>query len=278
MIQDIFPKKLYNQYDVKAVPQKQDSVLIFDGAKVLSAIDDGQHIVFPTVEEYGIENKLIYLFSIDEERYFLAQNLQNSVCELKDYQYIEVRELRKSSLGPQYKIFAAYTGKHLNDWYRDNKFCGRCGKPMIHSENERAMTCLDCGYTAYPRIMPAVIVAVANGDKLLLTKYRTGYQHYALVAGFTEIGETAEETVSREVMEETGLKVKNIRYYKSQPWGIANDLLLGFYCEADGSTEIHMDENELKLAEWVDRDKIELQPDSFSLTNEMMKNFKDGLI
>ena len=114
------------------------------------------------------------------------------------------------------------------------------------------------------------------GDKLLLTKYRTGFAHNALIAGFTEIGETAEETVMREVMEEAGIKVKNIHYYKSQPWGTANDLLLGFYCEVDGDDTITMDRHELKYAEWVQREEIVLQPGNFSLTNEMMRRFKEG--
>lgn len=77
-------------------------------------------------------------------------------------------------------------------------------------------------------------------------------------------------------MEETGIKVKNIRYYKSQPWGIAQDILVGYFCEAEGDDEIRMDENELKYAQWVPRDEITLQPDSISLTNEMMKVFKEG--
>ncbi|HAZ90794.1 MAG TPA: NAD(+) diphosphatase, partial [Eubacterium sp.] len=111
---------------------------------------------------------------------------------------------------------------------------------------------------------------------LLLTRYRTGYAHNALVAGFTEIGETLEETVAREVMEETGLKVKNIRYYKSQPWGMAQDILVGYYCEVDGDTTIKVDESELKSALWVKREDIELQPNNLSLTNEMMKRFKEG--
>lgn len=77
-------------------------------------------------------------------------------------------------------------------------------------------------------------------------------------------------------LEETGLRVKNIRYYKSQPWGIVDDILAGFYCDVDGDTDIHMDESELKLAEWKTREELELQPDDFSLTNEMMLMFKNG--
>ena len=99
---------------------------------------------------------------------------------------------------------------------------------------------------------------------------------YALVAGFNEIGETLEETVAREVMEEVGLKVKNIRYYKSQPWGIVDDLLAGFYCDVDGSTEIRLDRNELKEAVWVERKDVEGQPHDLSLTNEMMVVFREG--
>ena len=123
-----------------------------------------------------------------------------------------------------------------------------------------------------------MIVGVTNGDKLLVTKYRTGFAHFALVAGFTEIGETLEQTVAREVMEETGLKVTNIRYYKSQPWGIVDDLLAGFFCDVDGDDAITMDEGELKIAEWRPRADIELQPDQYSLTNEMMTVFKEGKI
>ena len=140
------------------------------------------------------------------------------------------------------------------------------------------MRCTKCGNVIYPRINPAVIVGVINGDKILITKYRSGYAHNALVAGFTEIGETLEQTVMREVMEETGVKVKNIRYYKSQPWGMASDLLVGFYCDVDGDDTIHMDSSELKYAEWVKREDVVLQPSDLSLTNEMMKMFMDGMI
>ena len=105
-----------------------------------------------------------------------------------------------------------------------------------------------------------------------------GFKYNALIAGFTEIGETVEETVKREVMEEAGIKVNNIRYYKSQPWGSANDILLGFFCDVKGNDEISMDTNELKYADWVQRDEIILQPGEFSLTNEMMKLFKENKV
>lgn len=267
MIQDILPHRLRNEYHPDIQPQDNDRVLCFREGKLL--LREGQ---LPTVGSLG-RLDYRYLFSVDDAPYFLASSSALPTgCTLQD-----VRQLRREQSLPKHEIFAILTGKHLADWYRDSAFCGRCGTRTNHSPTERAMVCPSCGKTFYPRIMPAVIVGVKNGDKLLLTRYRTGISYNALIAGFTEIGETAEETVAREVMEEAGIRVKNIRYYASQPWGIANDLLLGYYCQLDGDSTIHMDTQELKYAQWVRREDIELQPDDFSLTNDMMRRFKLGI-
>ena len=110
-----------------------------------------------------------------------------------------------------------------------------------------------------------------------MSKYAgRAYKNYALIAGFTEIGETVEQTVAREVMEEVGLKVKNIRYYKSQPWAFTDTLLMGFYCDLDGSDAIRLDENELAVAEWFTREEIPEPVSQESLTNEMILRFKNG--
>lgn len=280
MIQDIFPHKLYNQYDKEAKPQLEDTVLNIHNGNILMLkkdYDEGR-IEFPHVSDFGLDCEYIYLFSVDDNRYFLLEGKCDEDKLPDGTEYIADRNTRIEGIGPDENLFAAITGKHLSDWYRDSKYCGRCGNKMIHSLTERAMHCDKCGNTVYPRIMPAVIVGVKNGDRLLITRYKTGFAHNALIAGFTEIGETMEETVQREVMEEAGIKVKNITYYKSQPWGSANDILIGYYCEVDGNDEITMDSEELKYAEWVKREDIVLQPGSFSLTNEMMKMFKEGLI
>ena len=132
-------------------------------------------------------------------------------------------------------------------------------------------------FVIYPRISPAVIVAVTDGDRILLTKYAgRGYTHYALIAGYTEIGETMEQTVQREVLEEVGLRVKNIRYYKSQPWGVDGNVLMGFYCDLDGDDAIRLDERELALAQWHHRHTIPVKDDRFSLTREMIRVFAEG--
>ena len=275
MIQDIYPSKLNNAY-VKYKIDREDALLVFNGdGKILVREEEGA-IIFPNNEVIDDENA-VYLFSVDGKKYFLSlpKPQVEETAQPEGFVYYSIREIRDLFEGKE--VFAAFTAYHLWKWYADNRYCGKCRTQFILGENERSLVCPTCRNTVYPRINPAVIVGVIKEDCLLVTKYKSGYANNALIAGFTEIGETLEETVSREVFEETGVKVKNIRYYKSQPWGMAQDILVGFYCEADGEGEIHMDENELKYAEWVKREDIELQPNNLSLTNEMMKNFKEKL-
>ena len=148
---------------------------------------------------------------------------------------------------------------------------------MIHDEKERLMRCPECGQMEYPKICPAVIVGVTDHDRIVLTKYAgRAYKKYALIAGFAEIGETIEDTVRREVKEEVGLHVKNIRFYKSQPWSFSDTLLMGFFCELDGSDKIKMDEEELSVAQWCNREDVPVQEEDISLTSEMMRRFRQG--
>ena len=269
MIQDIFPAKFHNSFMAYAL-QETDNLLFFnDEGKMLIREEEGK-LIFTTGAQIGTR-KAVYLFSIDERRYFLVLDCTDHQQE--GFAYYSVRELRALSGGKE--LFAAFTAYHLWKWYADNRYCGKCAHRLQPDRQERALRCPHCDQVIYPRINPAVIVGVVKEDCLLITRYRRGYAHNALVAGFTEIGETLEETVEREVMEETGVRVKNIRYYKSQPWGMTQDILVGFFCEAEGDGEIHMDQNELKYAEWVKREEITLQPNHLSLTNEMMQVFRE---
>ena len=279
MIQDIFPAKFYNHYE-KQNPSEADFAFFFSEGKVLVRYNqDSKALTFPTWGDFSNKTlSIAYLFSIDNQKYFLMPEKAMLPAGLSDFSFYTLRQLRDLPLVPEAKtsLFAAFSAYHLWKWYDDNKFCGHCGKSLEHDSVERALFCPACKSKIYPRINPAVIIGIINGEKILITKYRTGYAHSALVAGFTEFGETLEQTVEREVMEEVGLKVKNIRYYKSQPWALAQDLLAGFFCEVDGDDTIKMDKGELKYAEWVSRDAVELQPNDYSLTNEMMKMFKTG--
>ena len=270
MIQDIFPSKLYNEFTDHKI--NDDVVLLFFDDKGRVLLGDGtKDNIFTTGAEAG-DIRTVYLFSVNERRFFLALDYNERVRD--GFSYYTIREVRDMISGEE--VYAVFTAYHLWKWYSDNVYCGKCGAELTLDNKERALRCPKCDNLIFPRINPAVIVGVINKDKLLITRYRTGYRHNALVAGFVEIGETIEETVMREVMEETGIKVKNIRYYKSQPWGMAQDILVGFFCDVDGDDEIRMDESELKYAQWVTGEEIELQPNNLSLTNEMMKVFKDG--
>ena len=270
MIQDIAPYKLNNEYCPRSF-KESDRVVVFDDKdRILAKCDDGKLEFLHPHDD--CPEALIYLFSIAGFGYYMSDN-PGSIPG--DYSYYTIRQLRDHGTG--YELFAAFTAYHLHRWYSSNRYCGSCGAPTEPDTRERALRCTKCGNIIYPRINPAVIVGVINEDSILITRYKTGYAHNALIAGFTEIGETLEETVEREVMEEAGIRVRNIRYYKSQPWGMAMDILVGFYCDAC-DTDIKMDDSELKYAQWTKREDIVLQPNDLSLTNEMMRMFKEGKI
>ena len=277
MIQDIGKGRYHNEYK-KAVPKHSDYVLCYQNRELLVR-QEGTDIYFLTYREVtekypDLSEQYTYLFSIDEDSYFLLPEFDVSVFPGYTWQNVEI--LRTAS--PKENVFAGITGFQLWGWYGSRKFCPRCGKPLVHDENERMMRCTNCGLMEYPKICPAVIVGVTDGDKILLTRYAgRAYKKYALIAGFAEIRETIEETVSREVMEEVGLRVKNIRYYKSQPWSFSDTLLMGFFADLDGAEEIHLDRMELAEAKWCTREEIP-EDDGISLTREMMRVFKEGKV
>ena len=262
MIQDIQPSRFdlsYLQFDTAY----EDTVLVFEGKKL--AVKGLDPLRLPTYRD--IHGPVQYLFSIDETHYFLALEKQEQLS------YQDIHRLRHQQ--PKKEQFAAVTAYHLYVWYAKHRYCGVCGKPMVPAHSERALRCPSCHNRIYPTIMPAIIVGVIHNDSILVTRYahRT-YKGHALIAGFCEIGETPEDTIRREVMEEVGLHVKNIRYYKSQPWGFDLNLLLGFFCELDGNPTITLEQEELAKARFISQDELNDKPDDLSLTNDMMMFFK----
>ena len=275
MIQDIEPKKMNNQYR-HLTPEKDSRIFCICKGRYLIC-HSGKGDDYPSYGELCempqlCIPKITFLFSIDQQNYFMY--LMDEIFEFENGTWEQAGYFQK--MKPKYQGFAGITANHLYIWHRDNQFCGRCGEKMIHDEKERMLYCPSCHNMVFPKIAPAVVVAVRNQDELLLTKYEAGPdQRYALVAGFVEIGETAEEAVARELMEEVGLRVKNIRYYKSQPWGLVGNLMMGYTAELDGSSEIHRDESELAVAEWIKREKIPDIQDENSLTREMIHLFQE---
>ena len=270
MIQDIYPNIFSNNYLPKT-PDDESNILYFNDQEVMvKTASDG--ICFPAYKDFDQSGiTFIYLFNVDDADFFLALSDKNP--QISGFGFESINIFRGAA--PKHKAFAGITAYHLSRWYHGNQFCGGCKTRLEYDHAERMLFCQKCGNKIYPKICPVVIAAVTDGDRLLMTKYaHRGYQKYALVAGFIEIGETAEDAVKREVMEETGIKVKDIKYYKSQPWGFSESLLFGFFAQLDGNPGITIDKNELSEAVWVHRDKIQAESDELSLTNEMICHFK----
>lgn len=280
MIQDIKPDIFKNEFHTKKLTS-DSFILYYKDNKILL----NNHSEQPLFVKCGdierdypqIYDNCDYLFSISENDFFLInEDALNIECNGR-YSFYNLNIFR--SIKPKWMAFAIITGSHLYRFYKNNKYCGYCGNKMLKKNNERALTCTFCNSIEYPKISPAVIVGIVNDNKILMSKYAQGdYKKYALIAGFMEIGETLEQTVQREVLEEVGLKVKNIQYYGNQPWALSDSLLIGFFAELDGSPEITLDHNELESAEWVERHNIPNENSEISLTHEMIEAFRNNKI
>ena len=281
MIQDLDFGCLDNQYHAQ-LPQEEDIVVCVRGKEILLHRDEADVLTLPAWKQVKawsagwkrwFEAPTQYAFTMQGQHYFLFMGEAGGADDYFTYEKaLELRQQTSKNI-----CFAIMTAWHLYNWYRVNRFCGACGAETQHDGKERMMRCPACGNMIFPRIAPAVIIGLTHGDKLMLSTYAgRNYKRYGLLAGFIEIGETAEEAVAREVMEEVGLRVKNIRYYKSQPWGVAGNLSIGYFCDLDGDDTVHLDENELASAEWFDRNALPAKDDGISLTREMIRIFGEG--
>ncbi|EKE17888.1 MAG: hypothetical protein ACD_10C00227G0004, partial [uncultured bacterium] len=158
----------------------------------------------------------------------------------------------------------------LLDWQNQHRFCGKCGTPTVMKSGESAMQCSSCGLLAYPRISPAVMVLVREGEKLLLARsprFKPGV--YSALAGFVEAGETLEECAAREVREEVGIEITRLRYFHSQPWPFPNSLMVAFFADYAGGT-ITPDLNEIEAADWFSPNALPLLPESISISRQLI--------
>lgn len=160
-------------------------------------------------------------------------------------------------------------------WDRTHRFCGRCGTPTETAVGERAKRCPDCGLLAFPRLAPAVIVLVTRGDELLLARNANfPSAMYSTIAGFVEPGETLEDAVRREVLEEVGVALDGVRYFSSQPWPFPHSLMVGFTAEW-ASGDIVVDGREIADAQWFHRDALPMVPPAISIARRLIDSFVD---
>ncbi|NLA75374.1 MAG: NAD(+) diphosphatase [Deltaproteobacteria bacterium] len=179
------------------------------------------------------------------------------------------------SLGSDMVRLSGLAGQ-LITWSRNHRFCGKCGSITEDKDDERAKICVSCGQIYYPRLSPAIIVAITRDDRLLLASspsFRSRF--YSVLAGYVEPGDTLEACVKREVREEVGIEVKNIRYFGSQPWPFPDSLMIGFTAEHE-SGEIRPDIKEITDARWFKRDESPNNPPGISIARRLIDWFIRG--
>lgn len=170
-------------------------------------------------------------------------------------------------------FYLAGRAQQILDWHDSHRHCGRCAEPMKDHGADRAKVCPSCGLVSYPRLSPSIIVLVTRGEEMLLARnanWPTGM--YSTLAGFVEPGESIEQTVHREVEEEVGVKVRNLRYLGSQSWPFPNSLMLGFHAEYAGG-EILCQEGEIADARWFRYDDLPNVPPGTAISRWLIDAF-----
>ncbi|GHV01674.1 NADH pyrophosphatase [Spirochaetia bacterium] len=177
--------------------------------------------------------------------------------------------------GPIGRMLRAY---HVAQWRQDSAFCGSCGTKNIDAPDELARLCPACGRREYPRISPAVITIIMNDDGQALLAHNKKFADgvYSLIAGFNEAGESLEATVAREIREEVGLEVRDIKYIASQPWPFPNSLMVGFTARYAGG-EIRPDGIEIEDARWFSRDTLPKLPGNGSVSRYLINGWLEGI-
>lgn len=164
----------------------------------------------------------------------------------------------------------------LLNWDKKSRYCGTCGSPTAMKDDEWAKVCTKCGNIIFPKISPAIIVGVIKGDEILLAHARNFKDNmFSILAGFVEPGETFEDCVKREVLEEVGIKVKNLKYFGSQPWPFPDSLMVGFTAEYE-SGEITVDGKEITEAGWYTGDNLPAKPTNASIAGQIINWFQEN--
>jgi len=275
MIHEIFPHQFDNHFIITDNIAEDDYILHYNEKSLLLKIN-GDEFQLPTkkdVSDIFDTTERTFLFSLNGVRCFLVWNATRLIDDR--FVYKEINSFR--TLNPREIAWICIVGFQLNNWYLENKFCGKCGTKTAEKPDERAIICPNCNTVVFPKISPAIIVAILCKDKILLAHNSNFEQkRYSLVAGYVDVGETLEETVMREVKEEVGLDVKNIRYYKSQPWAFSGSMMIGFTAEADDTQPIRPDNVEITEADWFSRENLPNHPPKISIAGEMIDKFEKG--
>ena len=246
-----------------------DRFLLFSGHEII--VREQQYLwTFDEVAEL-VEASSRMLLIEKTEPGVVALDLETSLPLPSEAEKISLRSLLFNS---EEALLTAGKANQILDWYRAHQYCGYCGGPTEHGRGELLVVCPSCKHQFFPRINPCVIVLITKGREILLARsarYRSGF--FSCLAGFIEVGESAEDTVIREVKEESALEIENIRYFKSQSWPFPSQLMLGFYADYK-SGEIVPEPEEIEEAAWFSVDNLPQTPSGkISVAGQLIDNF-----
>lgn len=238
---------------------------------VKESLDDLHIPAFDEIRKLKINYESEFFLGEYEDKSCFAIEISNEIHLPDSFKLVPLREIGMLMEEEIFEI--AGRASEILNWDRNHKFCGRCGAETEDKKDELAKICPKCSNIMYPVICPAIIVAITKDDKILLA-HNSNFKNnmYSLIAGFVEAGENLKSAVKREVFEEIGIKVKNIRYYKSSSWPFPNSLMIGFFAEYD-SGEIKVDGSEIVDARWFKKDNFPNLPQKYSLARKIINEF-----
>ena len=246
-----------------------DSLLIFSNEQFIRPISSDE------LKWSGLEvNEKHFLGFLNDDPCYVV-SVKKEGCVLENHEFLNLRAL--FGRVPDELFGAISRALQIINWSRSNKFCGKCGSPLTEEGKERAMICTNCDADPlYPRISPCVITLIHKENKVLLA-HNVNFpdNFYSTLAGFIEPGESVEEALKREVIEEIGVEVDNINYFGSQTWPFPSQLMLGYFAEYK-SGEIVPDQIEIDKADWFDINNLpNVPPSNISISGKLIKAYKN---
>ncbi len=233
--------------------------------------EDGLLVLFGDADLHNLSVDLIAKHLVkkhdDESVYVICVHHKN----VQGYQWLSLRNLLEHLSEDDFQT--AGRALQVLRWHFDHQYCGRCGNPTVQHSQDLAKSCVHCAIDFYPRLSPCIITLVTRGDECLLAWHtRSKDEKYSCLAGFIEMGESPEQTLEREVMEEVGLRVSNIRYVASQPWPFPGQLMLGYFADYAGG-DIQVDQQEIRCAYWFQYNQLPKVPPATTISGRLINAF-----
>ena len=270
------PMKFIPEFKAPPSHDSSDLWFVFNKGKLLTRLENNRHRIpdGADIVAGGMEPVNEQYLGTLNGRCCYGATLHGENGSLGRFQFTDLRAL--IGLLTEELIWIAGRANHFLYWYRIHRYCGRCGHRTENKTEERALVCAKCGLVNYPRLSPAIIVAVTRGDRILLARNkRFRRPFYSVLAGFVEPGEDLEACVELEIREEAGIAVRDIRYFGSQPWPFPDSLMIGFTAVYAGG-EITVDDVKLNHADWFTRGNLPSIPPSISIARQLIDAFANN--